>query len=307
MPSHNGERWLLAALQSVADQNEHGIEVIFIDSSDTEESIRIASRFEDRLDLHILRRPDLLPWTVKTNFGVELARAEWICMLHQDDLWLPNRCRMLRQWLKAQSDAVMHIHPSYIIDSQGKRLGIWRCPLPIKEYPVPPELFLERLLVQEFIAIPTPSIRRDAFIKVGGLDETLLQTADWDIYLKLCQSGKIFYHPEALSCFRIHSSSQTLSESRRITNYRNQMEIVLERYIGRLDSETRKSILPLARASIEINIALALANNGKPMALIRALRLLLELGPLGAWKYIQYSRIIERLLPRFRARLAGNL
>ena len=27
----------------------------------------------------------------KTNFGAEQAKGNWICMLHQDDLWLANR------------------------------------------------------------------------------------------------------------------------------------------------------------------------------------------------------------------------
>jgi len=33
VPSHNGQRWLSTALQSIADQKERGIEVIVIDSS----------------------------------------------------------------------------------------------------------------------------------------------------------------------------------------------------------------------------------------------------------------------------------
>ncbi|HJU15694.1 MAG TPA: glycosyltransferase [Stellaceae bacterium] len=307
VPSHNGERWLAAALQSIVDQCEHDIEVILVDSSDTEDSLRIAAQFADKLHLRIFRQPDVLPWTAKTNFGVEQARAEWICMLHQDDLWLPHRCVSLRKWLAAQSDAVMHLHPAYIIDERGKRIGIWRCPLPASETPVPSELLLQRLLVQEFIAIPTPSIRRDDFIRVGGLDDTLQQTADWDLYLKLCQAGNVFYHSEALACFRIHSASQTLSASRNVTDYRKQLESVLARHVGRLNSMSRQWILPLAQASVEINTALASANNGRPAALIKALYFLLRIGPRATWKYIVYSRITERVIPRLRARLAGGL
>jgi glycosyltransferase involved in cell wall biosynthesis len=99
VPSHNGEVWLAAALQSVADQKDSGIEVIVIDGSTTEASLKIVDSFADKLLIRAHRRPDLLPWTAKTNFGVEQARGDRICMLHQDDLWLPTRCAEIRRWL----------------------------------------------------------------------------------------------------------------------------------------------------------------------------------------------------------------
>jgi len=307
VPSHNGEQWLAAALQSVADQREHGIEVILVDSSDAEESLTIAARFADRLNLRAFRRPDLLPWTAKTNFGVALARAEWICMLHQDDLWLPGRSTALRRWLRQQSDGVMHLHPAHIIDGRGRKLGIWRCPLPAGAAPVPTELVFNRLLVQEFIAIPAPTIRRDAFAGVGGLDNTLQQTADWDLYLKLCQTGNIYYHSEPLACFRIHENSQTMLNSRKLCDYRNQLETVLARHIDRASPATKKQVQRLAAASLDINMALAAANAGNSTELWKALASLLGLGPWGMYRYFYYSRIIERALPRLRLRLAGGL
>src|SRR5687767_7581862 len=92
VPSHNGERWLAAALQSVVAQRDGGIEVIVIDSSDAGDSLEIVDRFSDRLAIRAYRRPDLRSWMAKTNFGVGIAQADWICTLHQDDLWLPDRC-----------------------------------------------------------------------------------------------------------------------------------------------------------------------------------------------------------------------
>jgi glycosyltransferase involved in cell wall biosynthesis len=88
VPSHNGQRWLSTALQSIADQRECGIEVIVIDSSTEDTSLAIAESFSAQFVIRALRRPDLLPWMAKTNFGVEQAKGKWICMLHQDDLWL---------------------------------------------------------------------------------------------------------------------------------------------------------------------------------------------------------------------------
>ena len=154
VPSHNGQRWLSTALQSIADQKECGIEVIVIDSSTEDASLAIAESFSTQFVIRALRRPDLLPWMAKTNFGVEQAKGKWICMLHQDDLWLPNRSAELQHWLLSQPDAVMHLHPCYIVDEGGRRLGLWRCPLPADGSPVPAQLLYERLLVQNFYRHP---------------------------------------------------------------------------------------------------------------------------------------------------------
>ena len=131
-----------------------------INSSAEDTSLAIAKSFSTQLAIRAFRRPDLLPWMAKTNFGVEQAKGNWICMLHQDDFWRPNRSAELQKWLLSQPDAVMHLHPCYIVDEVGRRPGLWRCPPPADGSPVPAQLFYERLLVQNFIGILTPAIRR---------------------------------------------------------------------------------------------------------------------------------------------------
>jgi glycosyltransferase involved in cell wall biosynthesis len=306
IPSYNGNRWFAAALQSIVAQGDRGIEVILVDSSDTDDSLAIANDFSSRLAVRTYRRPDLSSWMAKTNFAVEKAQADWISMLHKDDLWLPTRCSKIREWLAADPASVMHLHSAQIIDDAGKRLGTWRCPLPSGGSPVPAPVMFERLLVQNFIAVPTPTIRRNAYLKVCGLDEQLWYTADWDLYLKLLSTGEVYYHPDPLACFRIHGNSLTMSGSRNSGDFRSQMETVLDRHIGKLTARhdrTRR----LALASISVNVALAAAGEGKPARLLKALAMLFALGPREIFRYLRHSRIIERAYPRLRARIAGGL
>jgi glycosyltransferase involved in cell wall biosynthesis len=306
VPSHNGQRWLSTALQSIADQKERGIEVIVIDSSTENTSLAIAESFSTQVVIRALRRPDLLSWMAKTNFGAEQAKGNWICMLHQDDLWLPNRSAELRNWLLSQPDAVMHLHPCYIVDEVGRRLGLWRCPLPADGSPVPAQLFYERLLVQNFIGIPTPAIRRDAYLMVGGLDKTLWYTADWDLYLKIAADGNVYYHSTPLACFRVYKNSLTVLGSQDIQDFRRQHSAIVDRHINKLIPCSRTATLRLSKASIEVNVALAAAVAGKFGAISKAIRSVLFLGPAGITRYLSYSRIVDRALPRLRAAIAGR-
>jgi hypothetical protein len=213
----------------------------------------------------------------------------------------------VRQWLDAAPAAVMHLHSATIIDNAGRRRGVWHCPLGDSDEAVPARLFLERLLVQNFIAIPTPTIRRDAYLAVGGLDGALWYTADWDLYLKLAAEGAVHYHDRPLASYRIHGGSLTSSGSRDLADFRAQMQTVLDRHIGRLGSEAEGDLRRVAMASIDVNVALASASAGNYAQLATAMMRLLALGPRRLRCYLRCSRIAERLYPRLRARLAGAL
>ena len=301
VPSHDGERWLGAALQSLVDQQDKGIEVIVVDSSATDASLQIVWGFSDKLDIRGQRRLDLQSWTEKTNFGVEQAGSDRICILHQDDLWLPHRCAKLREWLAAQPDAVMHLHPSYFIDRTGSRIGLWRCPLPGGPTPVPASVLFERLLIQNFVAMPAPTIRRDAYLRVGGLDNRLWYTADWDLYLKIAAVGKVYYDPSPLACFRIHQDSLTVSGSRDQSDFRRQHETVLYRHAEKLPPYSKNDIILAALASIDVNSALAALHSGQMGQTGKAIISVLTLGPSGMRRYFSSSRIIDRVYSRLRA------
>lgn len=302
VPVHNGARWLAAALQSVADQRDAGIECIVIDSSEGDDCVEIARRFSGTVPMQTHRRRDVLPWPAKTNLGVEAARAPHVAMLHQDDLWVAGRAAAARRWIAETPRAALHLNPSLVVDEGGRRLGVWHCPLPTGEA-VPAQMFLERLLVQNFISIPAPVFRRDAYLAVGGMDVDLWYTADWDLYLKLGQAGDVHYRSPALTCFRVHRGSLTAVGSRTRPDFAGQMRTVLDRHSPRLLPERRKAVLPIAEASIHVNDALAAAASGRPAAIFGAALRLAKLGPLSMAAYFRDSRLAERVVPRVRAGL----
>lgn len=307
LPCHNGERWLARTLDSLAAQTCRDFDCILIDSSASLATIAIAERFQDRLSLHIEYRPDLQDWQAKTNLGVEMARSPHVGMLHQDDIWMPNRAARVRDWLAEGSpEVVMHLHPSWIIDEHDRRLGMWRCPLPA-ETGVPGAVLRERLLVQNFVSICAPVIRRDAFLAVGGLDRALWYTADWDLYLKLCRLGTAMYHRDCLAGYRIHAQALTVGGSRRAEDFEHQMREVLDRHVGEVDPARGRHVLARARASIAVNLALAGALHKQRGTLVSAAWTIVALGPIGGLAFLRYTRLIERVLPRLRLHWAGRL
>jgi glycosyltransferase involved in cell wall biosynthesis len=304
MPIHEGAEWIEATLDSLAVEPNWGLEVIVIDSSPTSATSVIVEQFAQRLPLRLLRRSDLRPWQTKTNLGVELARADHACILHQDDLWLPGRVDAARSWLANTPEAALHLAPTLIIDRHGRRMGRWNCPLPADEV-LGTEFLLERLLVQNFVSVPAPIFRRSAWLACGGMDERLWYTPDWDIWAKLTSAGPTVYHDDVTTAFRIHGSSLTVTGSHDAGEFRSQMEIVLERHLDRLPAASQRRVEPAARASINVNVSLAAASGGSLTAMFRAARNMLSLGPGGIRRYLRDSRLHERVMPRLRAKLTG--
>jgi glycosyltransferase involved in cell wall biosynthesis len=304
VPSHRGERWIDASLGSIAAEAAEGIEVLLIDGSPTRATVDRAAGYAQRLNLRIFERGDLASWHSKTNFGVEAAASDHVCWLGVDDIWLPGRARTVRDWIDAAPESPLHLAASAIIDRNGRRLGNWMCPLP-RGTPLSPDSVIERLLVQNFVAAPAPVFRKDAWMRCGGLDPTLWYTADWDIWLKLVAAGTTYYHDVPTIGFRVHGNSLTMTGSANIVDFAEQMRTVLDRHLSRL-GETAGAVAAAARASISVNAALASASAGDYRALAAAAWEICRLGPAGAARYWNHSRIADRLLPRLRAKLAGG-
>jgi glycosyltransferase involved in cell wall biosynthesis len=304
MPVHEGAAWIGATLDSLAAEPTGSVEIIVIDSSPTSATADIVERFVHRLPLRLLQRRDLGPWQTKTNLGVGLAAADHVCMLHQDDLWLPGRVEAARRWLADAPEAALHLAPTAIIDRYGRRMGRWNCPLPAGEV-LGAEFLLERLLVQNFVSVPAPIFRRSTWLACGGMDERLWYTADWDIWAKLASTGPVVYHDEITTAFRVHGSSLTVTGSRDASEFQSQMQIVLERHLPRLPASSRRWVEPAARASISVNVSLAAASGGNLKALVRAARVVLSLGPIVMSRYLRDSRLRERAVCRLRAKLTG--
>jgi hypothetical protein len=305
MPAYQGEQWINFALSSLAAEPTDGIEVLLIDGSPTAATRDIALGYADRLRLRILERPDLRSWHDKTNVAVKLSESSHLCWLHVDDLWFPGRAAAVREWIQAAPAAPLHLAPCAIIDKRGRRLGVWHCPLP-KDCELPTAMVIERLVVQNFVGAPAPVFRKDAWLACGGLDENLWYTADWDLWLKLAAIGPVYYHNRVTTGFRIHGNSLTVTGSRDAADFQQQMQIVLDRHLGLVGAHG-KQIERCARASISVNTALAAVSAGDRRGIARAACAVLRLGPVGIHRYLRDSRIIERLVPRMRAKLRGEI
>jgi glycosyltransferase involved in cell wall biosynthesis len=309
MPTFNGERYLGLALESIRAQELLGVEVVAVDDGSTDGTLPLLRSYTARLPLRIVESQGGRSWVRATNQGLAVARGEYACFLHQDDLWLPGRLAHVHRSLGQHQGTVFLLHPAWFIDARGRRLGLWRPPLPAGRPDLPAALVVERLLVQNFIPIPSPVFLREAATRSGSLDSTLWFTADWDLWLRLAELGRTLYLSRALSAFRIHPLSQTSRGSVSPAEFRSQYEHVLDRYLeawrGQLGAAA--DVEAAARLSVEVNSALATLAHRKAPDAARLLRAAIRLSPRAWHRYLTHSRLHERLGARLRGGLWRRL
>ncbi len=304
VPVHEGRDFLPATLASAVDERPDGVEFLVYDSGDDGGACRrIVEEYADRLDIHWRATPEIKSWTAKTNLGVREARADHVCMLHQDDLWLPGHLTAVMTAI-ARHPASISIAASQFASTTGELVGKWD--LPFRPGAVMQADFIATLVVQNSIAVPSPVIPRAAWLACGGMDEALWYTADWDLYLRLAGICPIEVRPGKTTAFRLHGSSLTMTGSRKAAEFREQLEIVLDRHLGAVPAALRRRATRLARASVDVNCSLAAASAGQAGGLAGAVTALARLGP-ALPAYLRQSRIVDRLMPRVRLTLSGAM
>jgi len=298
MPTYNGERFIAAALESARGQHE-GIALVIVDDGSSDRTLDIVRDFAKALPIRLLTPGRIGNWVAVSNIGLREATGDWACFLHQDDLWLPGRMARLRAEMESAEGALV-LHNAMFIGPDGQKLGPWTCPLP--EGDVPPGRFIERLLIQNFIAIPSPVFRRNAAVRSGGLDEALWFSADWDLWLRLGALGPVRFIAETLSAFRVHPASQTAARKVLPNEWEQQLTTVLARHLQAwpVSGKPRASVERVAKASITVNSALSAASRGEPVNPQALLLELLALGPSGWHRYLRDSRIVQRVRSRLK-------
>jgi hypothetical protein len=300
IPTYNGEQFLTAALESVVHQQHcEEIELVVVDDGSTDQTLAIIAGFAESLPIRLITPGRMGNWVAATNVGMRAAVGEWACILHQDDLWLPGR--LSRIWPEMDTVAgALIVHDAQYVGPSGEGLGPWTCPL--DEGTIPPDLFMERLLIQNFLAIPSPVFRRSALIQSGGMDESLWFSADWDLWLRLGALGPVRFIDETLTAFRVHPASQTAARKVAANEWEQQLTIVLLQHlkVWPATGNARAAVERVALASIAVNSALSAASRGERVKWLPVLLQLLALGPSGWHRYLRDSRIVQRVRSRLK-------
>lgn len=189
IPVYNGARYLGAALDSVLGQTRPPDEVVVVDDGSTDATPAVMASYGTRI---VAVRQENRGGAAATNRGIGAATGEVLAFLDADDLWLPGKLALQLAALATTDAAFGHIVQFISPDLPPERAATMHCPS----------------APQPGLCKTAMTIRRAAFDRVGGFDETLSAVDFVDWYPKAIEAGlRMAMLPEVVARRRIHDSN----------------------------------------------------------------------------------------------------
>jgi predicted O-linked N-acetylglucosamine transferase (SPINDLY family)/glycosyltransferase involved in cell wall biosynthesis/ubiquinone/menaquinone biosynthesis C-methylase UbiE len=159
------------------------------------------------------------------NICMERARGRWVHLLHDDDFVLPGFYEKLRRGVEQNGTVGAAFCRHFYIDEYDRKR--WLSVLE-RETPGIIEHFLERIAVEQRIQVVGMAVKRRVYEQIGGFCPQAESAADWEMWKRIAAFYPIWFEPEILACFRLHSSSETsrlMRSGENIANARKAIEI----------------------------------------------------------------------------------
>ena len=211
VPTRDRAALLVRTLETVRCQEDVQLEIIVVDDASVDDTQAALAALDDSR-LRVLTRSAPGGAATARNVGIAAATGEWIALLDDDDVWVPDK---LRKQLAAVAgtDAVLCYSGAVYIDEAGS-------PLRIRRTPDPAEL-ASGILRTNLIGGPsTVLVRADALRQTGEFDEKLNVLADWDMWIRMLERGPAIVCNEILAGYRVHATNMHSREVSRIRSER---------------------------------------------------------------------------------------
>jgi glycosyltransferase involved in cell wall biosynthesis len=191
IPSYKTAHFISGCLDSVFAQTYQDFEAIVVNdgSPDTPELEKVLAPYLDRYaDRIVYLKQENKRAAGARNNAIRNARGEYVAMLDSDDTWMPDHLAN-QMTLFADDPSLGLTYSNGLVGMPGKEREF------MKRCPSHGEATFGSLLVERCqIPISTVVARRDAIIKAGMFDETLLRCDDYDMWVRTAFHGaKIAY------------------------------------------------------------------------------------------------------------------
>ncbi len=181
-PSFNQGQFIEETIRSVLLQNYPNLEYIVIDGGSSDNTIEIIRNYESHLAYWISEKDRGQSEAI--NKGFKKSSGEIVAWLNSDDVYLPGTFNEVVNFFNNNPDiSVVYGDFKNSYDDDHTQDHIVKCG----------EFSFIRLLKRDFIGQPSVFFRRDVLFEAGLLDETLHNSLDYDLLLKLALKYKFGY------------------------------------------------------------------------------------------------------------------
>jgi hypothetical protein len=201
MPVRNGERYLQQAMSSILAQSLAEFELIIINDGSTDGTRAILSNYHDPRIIVVDQPQEGLVFSL--NFGLAMARGQYIARMDCDDICFPRRIEKQIAFLGKHPEVGILGTACMIIDSSGRQLHL-------KKWPTNSIALRWASLIDTPFAHPTVVMVRSVLTDNKLLyDQDCHAVEDYDLWVRLLNHTNGNNLCEALLYYRLHEDSQS--------------------------------------------------------------------------------------------------
>lgn len=198
IPAYNVEKYLGRTIETALSQTLLPDEIIVVDDGSTDNTRKIAESFK-HIRYFYQKNSGA---AVARNRGAKEAVGDWILFLDADDECLPERVEKVSVYLKENPLPVMicgnEFEGNHDVGWKYKNLFAYYN----KNQPLFPQLFKRC-----FLSTSSMAVKREIFLKVGGMDPKLRSAQDFDLWLRMALEGELGFIDSPLSRYTIREGN----------------------------------------------------------------------------------------------------
>lgn len=197
MNVRDGAAYVHEAIESILSQTLTDVEFVIVDDGSTDgtwEILRAFAAADDRIVL--LRNHVNKGIYVSANKGIRVARAPYVARIDADDIADPRRLELQKAYLDAHEDVVL-VTTNWMWESAVRGTCV---PSMLPESSILSAWFL--LFYNHFANQSAVMFRREPVLEIGGYNERLPVTADYELWVRLCRAHRLGVIPDALVRYR---------------------------------------------------------------------------------------------------------
>ncbi|OOF56492.1 glycosyltransferase [Rodentibacter genomosp. 2] len=222
VPSYNRKSEIPVLLESLGEQTHKSFEVVIVDDY-SKEPVVVEKSYPFKVT--VIRNETNQGAAESRNIGARAALGEWLLFLDDDDRFAENKCERLAEVINKHPDINFIYHPA-------------KCEMVNEGFtyvtkPIPPqEISVERILLANKIGgMPMVAVKKDLFLKIGGLSTELRSLEDYDFLLKVIKEPdfKPYMLSEPLTSCTFHTKRASVSTD--TTNTEKAIDYIREHYV----------------------------------------------------------------------------
>jgi glycosyltransferase involved in cell wall biosynthesis len=207
IPTYECAGYLRETLRSVLvqDPGPELMQIEVVDDASTDDPEAVVQELgEGRVGF--FRQPRNVGHVENFNTCLRRARGQLVHLLHGDDAVREGFYETMRRPFERRPDVGAAFCRYIAMDEDGN----WQVvsPLERRESGVL-DGWLAKVAVGQRLQTPSMVVRRAVYEDVGGFDARLAWTEDWEMWVRIASRYPVWFEPEPLALYRIHSASSS--------------------------------------------------------------------------------------------------